>query len=302
MKPACIKFPIGIEIAGIHFSVLCPDASIIQDSDPAYWSFQKVERDPPAPHVDIHLVIGFMPDIEGMKKLFDSGESWFICEDGNHFFLSLSHPASREKPVWVARFDRKIKEVTVYCSEGLVKKREKGLGVINPFHYPLDQLLLMYILARKGGSILHAAGMVINKKGYLFLGRSGAGKSTLVRLCGSQDDFSFLSDDRIVVRKFSDGYKAYGTPWPGEAGIAANREFPLSGLFFISHGSKNRIEEVCRKDALERILPVTSIPLYDSKATEEILSFCDRLVSHIPAYHLHFRPDAEVAKVLRNLG
>jgi len=47
--------------------------------------------------------------------------------------VSLSHPASREKPVWVARFDRKIKDVTVYCSERLVKKREKGSAVLNSF-------------------------------------------------------------------------------------------------------------------------------------------------------------------------
>jgi len=71
--------------------------------------------------------------------------------------------------------------------------------------------------------------------------------------------------------------------------------------FLIHHGSENRIKEVRGRDALERILPVTSIPLHDSKATEKILNFCDRLVSRIPAYDLHFRQDVEVANVLRNL-
>jgi hypothetical protein len=302
MRPVRTKLSINIEIAGINFSILCPSASIVQDSDPAYKSFLKAEKDLSAINVEIDLEVGFMPDTEGMKRLFDSGESWFICEDDDRFFLSLSHPASRKKTVWTALFDRSMTKVTIYCSERLVTKKGKRSVVSNPFHYPLDQLLLMYVLAQKGGIILHAAGMVVNEKGCLFLGRSGAGKSTLVRLCSGRDDFDFLSDDRIVVRKLGDGYKAYGTPWPGEAGIATNRGVSLSAIFFIYHGSENRIKEMSRKEALERLLPVISISWYDRKAVEEILDFCDGMVSHVPAFELYFKPDVEVANVLRNFG
>ena len=117
-----------------------------------------------------------------------------------------------------------------------------------------------------------------------------------------RDGFDFLSDDRIVVRKLGDGYRGYGTPWPGEAGIAANRGVSLSSVFFICHGSENRIIEVSRKDALERLFPVISIPWYDRKVVEEILDFCDGLVSHIPAFELYFKPDTEVANILENFG
>jgi hypothetical protein len=302
MRPVRTKLPINIEIAGIKFSISCPKAAIAQNSDPAYQSFQKAEKDPSITNVDVDLDVGFMPDTEGMKKLFDSEESWFICEDDDRFFLSLSHPASRKKTVWTALFDRGMTKVTIYCSESLVTKKGKRLVVSNPFHYPLDQLLLMYVLAQKGGIILHAAGMVMNEKGYLFLGRSGAEKSTLVRLCGFRDDFDFLSDDRIVARKLDDGYRAYGTPWPGEAGIAANRRVSLSAIFFIYHGSENRIREISRKEALEKLLPVISISWYDRKGVEKILDFCDGLVSHVPAIELYFRPDVEVANVLKDFG
>jgi hypothetical protein len=295
-------FAMHTEIAGFDFSISCRNAAIDQDSDPAYASFREARNDPSAIMIDICLELGSMPKTERLPRLFDSGESWFICKDDNHYFLALSHPASREKPIWVALFESSFKKTTVYCSERLVKKKGKGLVVSNPFHYPLDQLLLMYVLARKKGAILHAAGMVVNEKGYLFLGRSGAGKSTLVRLCSGRDGFDFLSDDRIVVRKERDGYRAYGTPWPGEAGIAANRGVSLSSMFFIYHGSENRIIEVSRKDALERLLPVISIPWYDRRVVEEILDFCDGLVSHIPAFELYFKPDTEVANVLGNFG
>jgi hypothetical protein len=183
-----------------------------------------------------------------------------------------------------------------------MKEGGKSSTVSNPVCYPLDQLLLMYVLARNGGAILHAAGINHNNRGYIFPGRSGAGKSTIMRQCARSNDFKGLSDDRIIVRKMDGNFKAFGTPWPGEACVAVNKSAPLSGIFFISHGSRNKIQDLGRREAFERLLPVTSIPWYDREITEKLLSFCEDLVSHVPAYELHFKPDTEVVGVLEKFS
>ncbi len=111
-----------------------------------------------------------------------------------------------------------------------------------------------------------------------------------------------LSDDRIIIRKMDNIFKTFGTPWPGEEGIAINKSVPLSGIFFISHGSDNRIKEIDKKEALEKLLPVTSIPWYDQEIMTKILNFCEDVISNIPAYELYFKPDFEVVDVLEKFA
>jgi serine kinase of HPr protein (carbohydrate metabolism regulator) len=156
----------------------------------------------------------------------------------------------------------------------------------------------MYILSQEQGLLVHAAGISMHDKGYIFPGRSGAGKSTLARLLASRDTASTLSDDRIIIRKRDNAFKAYGTPWPGEAGIAENVSDQLHGIFFIHHAGENRIKEVSSREALNRLLPVASIPWYDEKPMSDILKTCEDLVCTIPAYELHFTPDSSVADFL----
>ncbi|MEW6602761.1 MAG: hypothetical protein AB1499_17450, partial [Nitrospirota bacterium] len=82
--------------------------------------------------------------------------------------------------------------------------------------------------------------------------------------------------------------------WAGEAGFAENRSLPLTGIYFIRHGSDNRAIEVNPGEAMKRLMPVISMPLYDREAVSGMLSFCEDIVSHVPAYELYFKPDGEL--------
>jgi hypothetical protein len=154
----------------------------------------------------------------------------------------------------------------------------------------------MHILAQRGGMLVHAAGIDFNGKGYIFPGQSGAGKSTLTQQFVGKEGMDLLTDDRMVIRKLDGSFQAFGTPWPGEAGIALNKKVPLSGIFFIHHGKTNRIEGIVPQKALERLLPVTSVPWYDEEVIPKMLSLCEDLVSHVPTYELCFKPGIEVVE------
>jgi hypothetical protein len=159
-----------------------------------------------------------------------------------------------------------------------------AVSIANPVRYPLDQILLMHTLANREGAIVHAAGLELDGIGLLFPGESGAGKSTLTRLVHGRPRVRLLSDDRIVVRHGRRGFRAYGTPWPGDALVAENTNMGLDALLFIRHGRQNRARALDGSEALRRLLPVVAVPWYDRESAEHLLAFCDSLCTAIPAY------------------
>ena len=284
----------NIEISGIHFVVTCKDAVLLQNISDAYKSFYRNKySDAQVFNVTVSTGPGKLPHSENIKKIFDSEQSWSMFKDKDQYYLSLDPSAIFEKISCHAHFDNNITEATLY-SEISGRSVNGKTKVQNPFCYPLDQILLMYILAKRDGALIHAAGLSIHGRGFIFPGKSGAGKSTLSRLFLGRDNIGMLSDDRVVARKIKGLFEVFGTPWPGDAGIAENKNFPLSGIFFIHHADKNMIKEIKPKEAIERLMPVTSIPWYDEKTMSDILSFCEDLVFNVPAYELYFKPDSEV--------
>ena len=173
----------------------------------------------------------------------------------------------------------------------------KARMLMNPFSYPLDQFLLVYVLAEREGALFHACSVDLDGKGYILPGRSGAGKSTISGIFESKG-YSVLSDDRVVVRKIGDAFRVFGTPWTGDAGIAENRALPLDGMLFVVHGEENRLVKISAKEAFERLIPVTSILWYDEKVLPSMLSFCEDLAMNMPAYDLYFRPEEDVVRLL----
>ncbi|MBE0667733.1 MAG: hypothetical protein IH593_08675, partial [Bacteroidales bacterium] len=60
--------------------------------------------------------------------------------------------------------------------------------VIDPLPYPVDGLLLYYLVSSKGGIMIHASGVISGGKGWLFSGRSGRGKTTVAGIFDGSGD------------------------------------------------------------------------------------------------------------------
>jgi hypothetical protein len=280
-----------LEIAGIRFSILHPGSIEIRENDPAYRSFFKRNKGT-AEKADVHIELeyGRISVIEGMIKIFDSEQSWSMYKDINNYCLKL-HASNPDRPVLEAVMNRNCTDIHVFCGEEFIFVNNGREMFINPIRYPLDQLLLMYVLSHSRGAIVHAAGHAMNDKGFIFIGRSGAVKSTVSKLFSKKNRLQPLSDDRIIIRSIGNAFMAFGTPWPGEAGIAENKSCSLHGMFFLDHGNKNSIKQITPKETMDKMIPVTSIPWYDEEPMTDILRFCEDLVMHIPAYEFHFTPD-----------
>lgn len=288
---------IRIEIADVNFLIKCDNLILLKDYAPSYKTFLKSDKNSIAGDINISIKANTIPGTGGMTKIFESGQSWSMFQNVNDYFVVMNSPAFNQKQIWAAQFDQNVTSVDVFLGEMLLEKSNGKVTIPNLISYPLDQILLMYFLAQRQGMLIHAAGLDINGKGYIFPGKSGAGKSTLSKEFVLRNNSEVLSDDRMIIRKMNNIFKTFGTPWPGEEGIAINKSVPLSGIFFISHGSDNKIKEIDKREALERLLPVTSIPWYDQEIMTKILNFCEDVISNIPAYELYFKPGAEVVDV-----
>lgn len=232
------------------------------------------------------------PGPEG--TLWESGDAWALYRHRGNRVIS-GPPRLR---AWSAEMDGE--RVTVRCGRAMSRRKGGRMHAVNPVRYPLDQLLLMYALARRRGFIVHSCGADVAGKGALFLGRSGAGKSTLARLLTGAGDCTVLSDDRMIVRMNDGGATMYGTPWPGEAGMAVNRSVPVVACFVLSKAAENRIEDLPSAGVAEALLPVVSIPWYEQDVASAVVEACEALVSAVPLRVLHFRKDADAVAMVKD--
>jgi len=286
-------------IAGVELLIKGPQEFEIREVNPVselFFTYENTAADDQRIHLQISCEP--MPVVEKETILFRADPLWSIYRDSRFNWIVL-HPPALQKPLWVARLDHEFKNGVVYCSEHL-KDNQNGRAVLfNPVSYPLDQILLMHVLAKIGdGMLIHACGWLHQGAGWIFAGKSGAGKSTLSNLIVQATGGRFLSDDRIIIRKTGHEFSMYGTPWPGEAGYAMNQSAPLKGLFFLEKGNKNKIEKLKPADSFARLMPVVSIPWYDRDAAELMVTFNEALLGSVPMYELTFVPDEAIVDML----
>ena len=286
-------------IAGIDLLIENESELEIREENPAAANFIVDENSQiSAQKIRIRTRFGRCPSMGIGNKLFSTEDFWSIFRDEQFYWIVL-HPPSFSQPFWVTRVSHQFSSGIVYCSDFLKNSHDDNLSFYNPVTYPLDQILIMHYLAGSNGIIIHSAGWSINKSGWIFAGKSGAGKSTISNLIVAETGTTFLSDDRVAVRKIGKEFLMYGTPWPGDAGYAVNESVPLKGIFFLSKGSRNNIKPLKPSDALAGLMPVVSIPWYDRGKVELMLGFCDNMLGGIPMYELAFMPDKEAVDMLQ---
>ncbi len=288
----------SLTIGGVRMVVSrSPDVDLCS-ADKFYGEFLEEGKNAGKPgDVGIKIVFGQIPDTSGMTTLLDGGQSWSMFRTGGDRIIKFDRLDSG-KSYMVVRFDPSVEQVTVFCSDEFVID---GVSTWNPVLYPVDLILLMYYLSARGGAIVHASGMVIDGRAFIFPGRSGAGKTTISKRFALRKGVRGLSDDRIIVRKTGEAFTMFGTPWPGDAGMAVNKSAPLTGIFFLVQSGENRIERITGGEAFRRFMPVLSIPWHDKEVIRRIFSFVEELTSRVSSYLLHFTPGIDAEDLLNDL-
>jgi hypothetical protein len=174
-----------------------------------------------------------------------------------------------------------------------------GARNMPPLLHPVDRVLWMGILAHRAGMIVHSCGWRCGERALVFPGVSGAGKTTLCRQLMAAGRGAVLSDDRVALRETEGTFRAWGTPWPGDAKQARNESAALAGLCFIEKSEENRLVPIRPGEALRRLMEAASVPWYCPDLRDRVLPLVERLVAGVPSYRLGFRPEPSVVDALR---
>ena len=292
---------IRLALGGFDFRLSAADLPLVYDADAAYRSF--VSPGPDAPPlldaVAVRFEVSSRPCFEG-RTILQSSATWSILARGAERAVAFRFPSETE-PAWVATLRPGGTEVSVACSPRFLETVE-GATVLrcSLFSYPLDQILAMYLLGRRG-FVLHAAGAIVLGRGVALSGVSGAGKSTFARLAAGRPGWEPLSDDRVIVRVGEAGPTLWGTPWSGEGQVAENRGGPLAALLFLEQGPAAEVRPLPASQALTRLFQTASLPWHDEECLEDALAACGRVVAEAPCSVLAFRPDMSAVEAVEQL-
>jgi hypothetical protein len=283
--------PTKLKIGDIVFALI-PDGSDCQFRVTGdYESF--VANDPP--DIPLHVHCGLLPDLKFGREVFDSGGVWSLHRGHGSWVVSLHSPVSGSSPYQLAVLGLDFCAGDIYVRTNKSDNRQLPF----PMGYPLDQVLMVNLLSRGRGVLLHAFGVSLDDQGYVFAGVSGAGKSSLATLWEGQEGMTLLSDDRVIVRQREGRFWVYGTPWHGDARVASPDAVPLERIFLIQHANENTAVPLNPLDATSRLLVCSFPTFWDAEGMAFTLKFLDELSQTVPCYELGFVPDESVVDFVR---
>jgi hypothetical protein len=228
-------------------------------------------------------------DTSGGEKIFECPPIWSLYRQNGRSFLEIFPDMTGLGRTLVLRHSQE--RADLYFSDTSDR-------FIDPFFGPTLELLMVHILARGRGIILHGCGIAMGERGVLFIGESGAGKSTLANLWCQKQGVQVLSDDRIIIRKAGGRFWMHGTPWHGTARFGFPVSVPVEKILFLKHDRKNSVTEVRKIAAVTKLLSCSFPPHWDASGMAFTLELLHELVTRHPCGEFSFKPDKSAVEYL----
>jgi hypothetical protein len=229
-------------------------------------------------------------------QLFDSGGTWQLLQSSGELLFTFRSSLRGSVPYKTARFNSAFTTGDVQLYRPHYDRQPSD--AVYPLEYPLDELLMIHLLSQDRGVEIHACGLLDpNGRAYVFAGQSGAGKSTIARLWLNRPGVRLLTDERVVLRTDRPRVAAHGTPWHGEAGLAAPLAGDLAAVFFLNQGPASVIP-VTGSQAAARLLACSFLPFHSADAVDRTMAAVERVTREAPCYDLWFTPDQSVIDVV----
>ena len=284
---------VRLDIGGIVISVVSHNLDLTYLQGKSYYRDFLTKKEP---EIVLRVHYSYSPKCNFKEKAFDTNSLWKLYYENSKYILWLGPPKS-PFPDRLVFFDPDFKSGDIY----IFPKASNENLLLNPLHYPLDQVLVVNLLPKGRGITIHACGIIDHDNGIIFAGKSEAGKSTIANLWKGRDRVTVLSDDRIIIRKMDGRFWVYGTPWHGDAKVSSPEKAPLEKIFFLKHAKKSGIKKMSPIDATSRLIVCSFPTFWDKKGMEFTLNFCAELAGKIPCYELGFVPDERVLELVKSI-
>jgi len=190
-------------------------------------------------------------------------------------------------------------------AKGRIYILRDGLGNFRSLYF-LFWLYFAQVLGEKGGCFLHAAALVKEGRGHLFLGDSGSGKSTLSRLC---NEYQIFSDDGPIVHSWNGLYRVCPSPFHQQDSLNGLKEeaitlsAPITRFYFLVKDKEIFLEEIPRKKAFSMIL-TRHVHFFQRLSTSAKLKLFDLFsgaCDNIPLYYFHFSKEKNICSYLTQI-
>ena len=223
---------------------------------------------------------------------------WAIYEKGNSWIYLGIAPGPGDRRLYrVAVCSRDHSRTRIYNPNDELFLRG---GMDSLTLLASDQILIARVLADRKGCYLHSAGIVLDGKGLLFVGHSEAGKSTMVKMM--RDKAEVLCDDRIIVRKWPDGFRIHGTWNHGEIPEVSHSSAPLRAILFLEKSLDNSLVRIEDKGGrVRKVLEFLVKPFVTPDWWEKMLTLIEEIADDVPCYTLRFDKSGRVGDLLKGL-
>lgn len=239
-----------------------------------------------------------LPDLEkrDLGKEVYRKVPWAIYEKENSWIYLGIYPPPRDHVI------HRFVEFNRNHSHGEIYNENDKTFSMGGHHaltlFPSDQILLARILPDRDGFYLHSSGVVLDGQGLLFVGHSEAGKSTMIKMLKGQA--KILCDDRMIIRKWPEGFKIHGTWSHGEVPEVSSASAPLRAIFFLEKNPENRLAPL--RDRREIFINLTAClikPFITSGWITRVLNLIEEIPDRIPCYRLYFNKEGQVVDLLK---
>jgi hypothetical protein len=158
---------------------------------------------------------------------------------------------------------------------------------------------LAWCLPSRGAGLVHAAGLVLDGRGFVLVGAESSGKSTWARL-GEEQGAIVLSDDLVLLDATTDGHALLGAPFRStHKTIFRKGRWPLTAVLFPDHGPSPRLSSVPAILSKARIAANLTFVADAVQSDDRVAGLIDRLATRTPCAQLTFAPDPSFVDTLR---
>lgn len=222
---------------------------------------------------------------------------WAIYRWGTSWvYLEITSQNDITTPNVVAIFNESHNKGTVYRSADFYLNG--GLHSLTTL--VTDQILLARILSDRQACFLHASGIIMNDKGLLFVGHSEAGKSTTLKMLKEHGEI--LCDDRIILRRWTDGFRIHGTWSHGELPDVSSNSAPLQAIMYLEQASTNQLIPLTdKRERLSLVLSHMVRPLVTGDWWEKMLDLAGHIAAQVPAYRMRFDKSGRIVDQLKEI-
>jgi hypothetical protein len=231
----------------------------------------------------------FRPSLRGLRIKTDN-KYWSLHEGVSKAIITIK-PTSRHGTITA------ILNPAMDCGDIVLEDRHEEWLTTR-----LWRLLMDNVFSCNGVFAFHASAVADGPHGYVFFGESGAGKTTMSKLW-REKGAAVIHDDLVLLRRrhgriaVSSAEIIRRKAMPGADSL---RGAPVKKVFFIKHGSKNKILFMDRCSILKALIPQSRSLIWNTRAWKRMADFHAHLASSISGYGLEFVPDVRCVDLIRD--